>query len=140
MFSLLAFAGLQPEKPLTLNTLAATAFLMLLCKPVWLFDVGFQFSFSAVAAIVLVSTYNKKKKQKTCLILPCRKHVWKRISTQNTNYQRHQQSKERIEVDGGENLETGSRLVEAGADVLVAGNAVFSAPDPKEAIRALRNL
>ena len=54
MFSLLAFAGLQPEKPLTLNTLAATAFLMLLCKPFWLFDVGFQLSFSAVAAIVLV--------------------------------------------------------------------------------------
>ena len=45
-----------------------------------------------------------------------------------------------IEVDGGVNLETGSRLVAAGADVLVAGNAVFSAPDPKEAIRALRNL
>ena len=54
MFSLLAFAGLQPEKPLTLNTLAATAFLMLLCKPAWLFDVGFQLSFSAVTAIVLV--------------------------------------------------------------------------------------
>ena len=54
MFSLLAFAGLQPEKPLTLNTVAATAFLMLLCKPVWLFDVGFQLSFSAVVAIVLV--------------------------------------------------------------------------------------
>ena len=45
-----------------------------------------------------------------------------------------------IEVDGGVNLDTGARLVEAGADVLVAGNAVFSAPDPKEAIRALRNL
>ena len=54
MFSLLVLAGLQPEKPLTLNTLAATAFLMLLCKLVWLFDVGFQLSFSAVAAIVLV--------------------------------------------------------------------------------------
>jgi len=54
MFSLLALAGLQPEKPLTLNTLAATAFLMLLCKPVWLFDAGFQLSFSAVTAIVLV--------------------------------------------------------------------------------------
>lgn len=54
MFSLLALAGLQPEKPLTLNTLAATAFLMLLYKPVWLFDVGFQLSFSAVAAILLV--------------------------------------------------------------------------------------
>lgn len=45
-----------------------------------------------------------------------------------------------IEVDGGVNLQTGARLVEAGADILVAGNAVFSAPDPEEAIRALKNL
>ena len=45
-----------------------------------------------------------------------------------------------IEVDGGVNLDTGARLVEAGADVLVAGNAIFSAPDPEEAIRCLRNL
>ncbi len=53
MFSLLALAGLQPEKPITLNTLAATAFLMLLYHPAWLFDVGFQLSFSAVAAILI---------------------------------------------------------------------------------------
>lgn len=45
-----------------------------------------------------------------------------------------------IEVDGGVNPETGARLVEAGADALVAGNAVFSAPDPAAAIRALKNL
>ena len=45
-----------------------------------------------------------------------------------------------IEVDGGVNLQTGARLVEAGADVLVAGNAVFSAPDPMEAIAALKSL
>ena len=45
-----------------------------------------------------------------------------------------------IEVDGGVNLETGARLVEAGADILVAGNAVFSAPDPVEAIHALKSL
>lgn len=45
-----------------------------------------------------------------------------------------------IEVDGGVNPETGARLVEAGADALVAGNAVFSAPDPEAAIRALKNL
>ena len=45
-----------------------------------------------------------------------------------------------IEVDGGVNLGTGARLVEAGANALVAGNAVFSAPDPAEAIRALKNL
>lgn len=45
-----------------------------------------------------------------------------------------------IEVDGGVNLQTGARLVEAGADVLVAGNAVFSADEPVEAIHALKNL
>ncbi|ADV42080.1 ribulose-phosphate 3-epimerase [Bacteroides helcogenes] len=45
-----------------------------------------------------------------------------------------------IEVDGGVNLETGARLVKAGADALVAGNFVFSATDPEEAIRTLRNL
>lgn len=49
-------------------------------------------------------------------------------------------SKALIEVDGGVNQTTGARLIEAGADALVAGNAVFSAPDPAEAIRALKNL
>ncbi|MGN0053538.1 MAG: ribulose-phosphate 3-epimerase [Bacteroides sp.] len=45
-----------------------------------------------------------------------------------------------IEVDGGVNVATGARLVEAGADVLVAGSAVFAAENPEEAIRVLRNL
>lgn len=45
-----------------------------------------------------------------------------------------------IEIDGGVNRETGRRLVEAGADVLVAGSAVFGAADPQEEIRALRSL
>ena len=49
-------------------------------------------------------------------------------------------SKALIQVDGGVNLTTGARLVEAGADVLVAGNAVFSAPDPELAIHQLKNL
>lgn len=49
-------------------------------------------------------------------------------------------SKTLIEVDGGVNLETGARLVEAGADVLVAGNAVFGSSNPAEAIWALKNL
>ena len=34
----------------------------------------------------------------------------------------------------------GFRLMEAGADALVAGNAVFSAPNPEEVIHALKNL
>lgn len=45
-----------------------------------------------------------------------------------------------IEVDGGVNLETGRQLVSAGADILVAGNYVFSAPDPKAAIAGLAAL
>ena len=40
-----------------------------------------------------------------------------------------------IEVDGGVNLETGKRLVDAGADVLVAGNFVFKSPDPYKQLK-----
>ncbi len=43
-----------------------------------------------------------------------------------------------IEVDGGVNPETAKLCVQAGATVLVAGSAVFSAPDQKEMIRQLR--
>lgn len=42
-----------------------------------------------------------------------------------------------IEVDGGVNLETAPALVEAGADILVAGSYVFKAPDPAKAISDL---
>ena len=49
-------------------------------------------------------------------------------------------SKALIEVDGGVNLETGARLVAAGADALVAGNAVFAAPDPEGMIHSLKEL
>lgn len=45
-----------------------------------------------------------------------------------------------IEVDGGVNLETAKRLVEAGADALVAGNAIFAADNPEEMISKLRNV
>ena len=49
-------------------------------------------------------------------------------------------SKALIEIDGGVNLETGKRLVDAGADVLVAGNSVFKADDPKDIILQLKSL
>ena len=45
-----------------------------------------------------------------------------------------------IEIDGGVNLETGRRLVDAGADALVAGNFVFKAPNPVQTIRDLKML
>ena len=43
-----------------------------------------------------------------------------------------------IEIDGGVNPDTAKQCIEAGADVLVAGSAVFKADDPAEMIRALR--
>lgn len=45
-----------------------------------------------------------------------------------------------IEVDGGVNLETGKQLIDAGADVLVAGSFVFSAQNPIETIHQLKQL
>ncbi|HOW09301.1 MAG TPA: ribulose-phosphate 3-epimerase [Bacteroidales bacterium] len=45
-----------------------------------------------------------------------------------------------IEVDGGIDITNASGLVEAGVDVLVAGNAVFSSPDPCETIKRLKEL
>lgn len=45
-----------------------------------------------------------------------------------------------IQVDGGVNLDTGRKLVNAGADVLVAGSYVFASDNPGEAIRALKAL
>lgn len=45
-----------------------------------------------------------------------------------------------IEIDGGVNLETGKLLIDAGADVLVAGSAVFKAPDMIEMIHKMKNL
>jgi ribulose-phosphate 3-epimerase len=43
-----------------------------------------------------------------------------------------------IEVDGGVNLANYQKLLECGANVLVAGNTVFSSPNPAETITALK--
>jgi ribulose-phosphate 3-epimerase len=43
-----------------------------------------------------------------------------------------------IEVDGGIDVRTAPGIVAAGADILVAGNAIFGSPDPEQAIRDLR--
>ena len=43
-----------------------------------------------------------------------------------------------IEVDGGVDITNAAKLINAGANVLVAGNSVFSAPDPTVAIAALK--
>lgn len=45
-----------------------------------------------------------------------------------------------IEVDGGVGLQNAERLVQAGADVLVAGSSVFKSSDPKATIREMKAL
>jgi ribulose-phosphate 3-epimerase len=43
-----------------------------------------------------------------------------------------------IEIDGGIDEETAPKVVAAGAQILVAGQAIFGSPDPEHATRALR--
>jgi len=57
MFSLIALSKIRNNHPVTLNTLAIAAFLMLIYNPFYLFDVSFQLSFSAVAGIVLIQPW-----------------------------------------------------------------------------------
>ena len=45
-----------------------------------------------------------------------------------------------IEVDGGVDLSNAQALVDAGADILVAGSAIFSKDNPTEIIRRLKNV
>ena len=51
-----------------------------------------------------------------------------------------QSLKVKIEIDGGVTLDNAKTILDAGADVLVAGNTVFRSPDPKATIAALKNL
>lgn len=43
-----------------------------------------------------------------------------------------------LEVDGGVNLKNAAEIKAAGANILVAGSAVFRAPDPAAAVKALK--
>lgn len=45
-----------------------------------------------------------------------------------------------IEIDGGVNTQNYKKLIEAGADVLVAGNAVFASENPIETIKELKTI
>jgi ribulose-phosphate 3-epimerase len=45
-----------------------------------------------------------------------------------------------IEIDGGVTLDNAREIVEAGADVLVAGNTVFSTENPLPTIAALKKM
>lgn len=52
MFTFMALAGVIGRKSQTFNTIFLSAFLLILYQPAFLFDVGFQLSYSAVIAIV----------------------------------------------------------------------------------------
>lgn len=44
----------------------------------------------------------------------------------------------KIEIDGGVNLQNAPKLIQAGADILVAGSFVFGSADPKRTISELK--
>lgn len=46
----------------------------------------------------------------------------------------------KIEIDGGVDMHNYQKLVACGADILVAGNTVFSSPDPKKTIALLKQI
>ena len=52
MFSLMSFGSVISRKTYTYNSVFCSAFILLIINPMWLFDVGFQFSYSAVLAII----------------------------------------------------------------------------------------
>ena len=46
----------------------------------------------------------------------------------------------KIEIDGGVTVDNAKIIIDAGADVLVAGNTVFKSSDPKQTIKQLKNI
>ena len=45
-----------------------------------------------------------------------------------------------IEVDGGVGLQNAEKILQAGADVLVAGSSVFGAENPTDAIARMKDI
>ncbi|MFP9099979.1 ComEC/Rec2 family competence protein [Flavobacterium sp. RHBU_24] len=69
MFSFLMTGGILARRVTTLNSLAISALVLLLAKPSFLFDAGFQLSYIAVLGIVLLQPFYKKwKRSKYTLI------------------------------------------------------------------------
>ncbi|MFT5780342.1 MAG: ribulose-phosphate 3-epimerase [Crocinitomicaceae bacterium] len=66
-------------------------------------------------------------------------NAYTKVAQTKALIQKHNSSA-KIEVDGGVNLETGKLLLEAGADVLVAGSFVFNSDTPTKTISDLKAL
>ena len=65
-------------------------------------------------------------------------HTFRKVTTLKQMLVAHQ-SAALIEIDGGVGVGNASALLKAGANILVAGNSVFKADDPLDAIRQLKN-
>ena len=66
-------------------------------------------------------------------------HTYQKV-TQLKSLISQTKSTAKIEIDGGVNLQNSRRLLDAGADVLIAGNFVFGANNPGEVIKQLKNV
>ncbi|WP_336517445.1 ribulose-phosphate 3-epimerase [Pollutibacter soli] len=66
-------------------------------------------------------------------------HTLKKIATLREKID-HDNLNVLIEVDGGVTPGNAEEIVQTGADVLVAGNTIFSAKDPKQEITKLKNV
>ncbi|MFL5773350.1 MAG: ComEC/Rec2 family competence protein [Flavisolibacter sp.] len=77
MFTCIALGALSGRKSFTFNTLALSAFVLLCYQPFWLWDVGFQLSYSAVLSILVFY-----KKMYGFLYLPNRilDGIWKTVA------------------------------------------------------------
>ena len=58
---------------------------------------------------------------------------------QLTNLKLSEKANFLIEVDGGVNLENSKKLIQIGANVLVAGSSVFKSKDPIHTIKLMKN-
>jgi len=66
-------------------------------------------------------------------------NTYRKVAELKSLIESHQSSAQ-IEIDGGVNQQNAKPLLDAGADVLVAGNFVFSSSNPKEVIQRLKNI
>ena len=64
-------------------------------------------------------------------------HTYKKVELLN-DFKKKTKTKFMIEIDGGVNLENAEKLINNGADILVAGSTVFKSKDPVKTISTLK--
>lgn len=86
MFSIITVGKVISKQSSTLNSIAASALIMLLCRPAILFDIGFQLSYTAVIGIVLFAEpmetlikFPKTKSRLANIVLLFPKRLWQLV-------------------------------------------------------------